>query len=168
MRQELKNPLGQLITGSPKETMRKLKQLIKKEKPVKIIAVGDVVTNNMRAHQIPTHITIVDNKVLRENIKPSKVRVKTTMHLRNSPATIAKEAWTIVKEAFDRDQPVHVVVDGEDDLLTLVAVLLAPKNSLVIYGQPNQGVVAVKTTDEPRRKVQVIIDAMQPLVEKSK
>jgi len=148
--------------------MTKLKQLIKEEKPPKIIAVGDVVSKNMTEHHILTHVMIVDNKVLRQNIKPIKVKAKRTLHVKNPAGTLTQETWTTIKKALKQDQPTRVLVDGEEDLLALVAVSLAPENTLVVYGQPNQGVVAVKVTEDMRRKVQSVIDAMEPVVEKSK
>jgi hypothetical protein len=168
LRQQLKNPLGQLITGSPKETMTKLKQLIKEEKPAKIISVGDVVSKNMTGHHIPIHTIIVDNRVSRKTIKPIKVKAKRTLHIKNPPGTLTPETWTTIQEALKQDQPTRVLVNGEEDLLTLVAVSQAPENALVVYGQPNQGVVAVKVTEDMKRKVQLIIDDMEPVVEKSK
>jgi len=148
--------------------MTKLKQLIKEEKPPKIIAVGDIVSKNMTEHHIPTHTMIVDNKVARETIKPIKVKAETTFHVKNPRGTLTPETWTTIQKALRQDQPTRVLVDGEEDLLTLVAVSQAPENTLVVYGQPNQGIVAVKVTEEMRRKIQLIIDAMQPVVEKSK
>jgi len=148
--------------------MTKLKQLIKEEKPPKIISVGDVVSKNMTIHHIPTHTIIVDNKVLRKTIKPIKVKAETTLHIKNPPGTITKEAWATVQQALKHDQPTRVLVDGEEDLLTLVVVSQAPQNTMVVYGLPSKGVVAVKVNEETKRKVQLIIDAMQPLVEKSK
>ena len=168
LRQQLKKPLGQLITGSPKETMTKLKQLIKEEKPSKIISVGDVVSKNMNEHNILTHTIIVDNRVSRKTIKPIKVKAKRTLHIKNPPGTLTPETWTTIQKALKQDQPTRVLVNGEEDLLTLVAVSQAPENTLVVYGQPNQGVVAVKVTEDMKRKVQSVIDAMQPVVEKSK
>lgn len=148
--------------------MTELKQLIKEEKPSKIISVGDVVSKNMSAHHIPTHTIIVDNKVMRQTIKPIKVKAKRTLHIKNPAGTLTPETWTTIQEALKQDQPTRVLVNGEEDLLTLVAVHQAPENTLVVYGQPNQGVVAVKVTEEMKRKVQLIIDDMEPVVEKSK
>jgi uncharacterized protein (UPF0218 family) len=148
--------------------MTKLKQLIKEEKPSKIIAVGDVVSKNMNAHHIQTNMIIVDNKVLRKTIQPIKVKAEKTLHVKNPAGTLTPEAWTTIQEALKHDRPTRVLVEGEEDLFTLVAMSQAPENTLVIYGLPNQGVVAVKVTKETRRKVQLIIDAMQPTVEKSK
>jgi len=156
------------MTGLPKETMAKLKKLIREEKPAKIIAVGDVVSKNMMEYHVPIHTMIVDNRVLRERIKPIRGKAEATLHVKNPSGTLTREAWTTLREALKQDRPTRVLVDGEEDLFTLVAVSQAPENTLVVYGQPNQGVVAVKVTDDVRQKVQLIIDAMRPIVEKSK
>jgi len=52
-------------------------------------------------------------------------------------------------------------VDGEEDLLTLVAVLHAPENSFIVYGQPREGVVIVKATREKKAEVAEILKAME-------
>jgi uncharacterized protein (UPF0218 family) len=54
-----------------------------------------------------------------------------------------------------------VMVDGEEDLLTLVAVLSAPEHALVVYGQPHRGIVVVKVTEETRERMRRIVDAME-------
>lgn len=162
LRRELKSPLGKLIKGSPKETMKKLEELIIKERPAMVISVGDVVSENMAKHGISTHLAIVDNRVMRKPRKPVVLKVNQTIHVKNSPGTITDEAWLAVKEALKQKQLVKIVVDGEEDLLTLVALLHAPLNALVVYGQPYEGIVAVKVTQRKRQKARRIIEAMQP------
>ncbi|NIU39100.1 hypothetical protein GWN65_03760, partial [Candidatus Bathyarchaeota archaeon] len=56
LRRELKAPLGKLIMGSPEEAMKKLEELIIKEKPSMIITVGDIVSENTAKHGISTHL----------------------------------------------------------------------------------------------------------------
>jgi len=53
-------------------------------------------------------------------------------------------------------------VDGEEDLFTLAAVLLASEDTMVIYGQPHEGIVAVTVNLQTKKKAQLIVDAMQP------
>jgi len=53
------------------------------------------------------------------------------------------------------------LVEGEEDLLTIVAVLCAPENSLVVYGQPHEGIVVVKVTEKTRETMRHIVDAME-------
>ena len=55
---------------------------------------------------------------------------------------------------------VHVVVDGEEDLLTLVAVLYAPEGSFVVYGQPYQGIIVVKVTPEKKAEAKALLNTM--------
>lgn len=161
LREKLKAPLGLLIQGSFDESMKTLKELIKKEKPQKIISVGDVISDNMTKHGISLQVLIVDNKVMRAPIQPIAVDADQTLHVKNPPGTLTEEAWTVIRKALRGKQRTKVLVDGEEDLLTLVAVLCAPENSLVVYGQPHEGIVVVKATEKSREKMRRIIDAME-------
>lgn len=163
LRQELKSPLGKLIMGSSEETMSKLEELVIKEKPAMIIAVGDIVSENIAKHGISIHLAIVDNRVMRQPRKPIMLKVNQTIHVKNPPGTITDKAWLAVRKSLEQKQATKIVVDGEEDLLTLVALLHAPLNSLVVYGQPYEGVVAVKVTLRKRQKTRNIIEAMQPI-----
>jgi len=161
LREELKAPLGLLIQGSFDKTMKTLKELIEKEKPSKIISVGDTVSDNMLKHGVSPQVLIVDNKVMRKPIQAIAVNADQTLHVKNPAGTLADEAWTVIKEALRGKRRTRVFVDGEEDLLTLVAVLCAPENSLVVYGQPHEGIVVVKVTEKTREKVHHIVDSME-------
>jgi len=161
LRDELRAPLGLLIKGSFDETAKKLKELMEKIKPSMVISVGDAVSDNMMKHGIPLQVLIVDNKVMRGPVQPIAVDADQTLHLRNPPGTLTEEAWTVIKEALREKGRTKVLVDGEEDLLTLVAVLCAPENSLVVYGQPHEGIVVVKVTEKTREKMRGIVDAMK-------
>ncbi len=149
--------------GSPEETMKKLEELVNREKPTIIVSVGDVVSENMAEHGILTHLAIVDNRVMRQPREPVVLRVNQTIHVKNPPGTITDQAWFAVKEALKQKRQVKIVVDGEEDLLTLVVLLHAPLNALVVYGQPYEGIVAVKVTQRKRQEVRRIIEAMKPI-----
>ncbi|KPV62595.1 MAG: hypothetical protein AOA66_1285 [Candidatus Bathyarchaeota archaeon BA2] len=161
LREELKAPLGLLIQGSFDETMKTLKELTRKEKPSKVISVGDAVSNSMMKHDVSPQVLIVDNKVMREPIRPIAVDADQTLHVKNPAGTLADEAWAVIKEALRGKRRTRVLVDGEEDLLTLVAVLCAPENSLVVYGQPHEGIVVVKVTEKMRETVRCIVDSME-------
>jgi uncharacterized protein (UPF0218 family) len=148
--------------------MKQLKKLVKKEKSAKIISVGDVVTQNMTKHNIPIHVIIVDNKVMREPIKPIEVAARQTVKVKNPPGELTPETWGTIGKAIKRKTQTLVLVEGEEDLLTLVAVLSAPQNSIVIYGQPHEGIVIVKVNKSMKEKVRRIIGAMEPLEPVSK
>ncbi len=153
--------MGLLIQGSFDETMKKLKELIAKEKTSKIISVGDTVSESMIKHGVPTQVLIVDNKVMRKPVQPIAVDANQTLYVKNPPGTLTEEAWDAVRATLGGKRRTKVLVDGEEDLLTLVAVLYAPKNSLVVYGQPRKGIVVVKVTEEAREIARRIVNEME-------
>lgn len=161
LRIKLKEPFGSLIQGAPDETMAKMKDLVKKEKPPKIISVGDIVSRNLHKHNINPQLTIVDNISLREQRMPQEAAVKKTVYVNNPQGTITQEAIFAVKEALERNEHTHIVVEGEEDLLTLIAVLYAPENAFVVYGQPYSGIVVVKVTSEKKAQAQEFLNAMK-------
>ncbi|HKZ94066.1 MAG TPA: GTP-dependent dephospho-CoA kinase family protein [Candidatus Bathyarchaeia archaeon] len=163
LRQELKNPLGLLIKGTPEQTMKQLSLLIQREKPEYLISVGDVVSQNMLKTGVQPHLMIVDGKVMREKTQTIKTQKSRKIKAENPAGTITAQSWLVVKEALRQKQPTQIMIDGEEDLLTLVAVLMAPQGSYVVYGQPHEGIVAVKVDETAKHKVNLIIKAMEPL-----
>ena len=72
---------------------------------------------------------------------------------------MTKEAWDAIREAL-RDREALILVDGEEDLLAIPAVLESPDNALVIYGQPSEGLVVVTASAEKKSEVRKIVDRM--------
>ncbi|MEJ2242694.1 MAG: DUF359 domain-containing protein [Candidatus Bathyarchaeota archaeon] len=161
LRKELKNPQGLLIEGPYAQTILKLKELIEKEKPTRVISVGDIVSQRMIEYGLSPNILIIDNKTMRKPIQPIDVLTDHELHVKNPPGSITKESWITFEKALKKDGLTKIIIDGEEDLLTVVAVLSAPTNSFVIYGQPMIGIVVVKVNKENRQKMQKIIDSMK-------
>ena len=161
LRIKLKEAFGNLIQGAPSETMGKMKEQVEKEKPPKIISVGDVVSRNLRKYKINPQLTIIDNISLREQTNHQEAVVEKTVYVNNPQGTITIEAIFAVKQALERNDRTHIVVEGEEDLLTLVAVLYAPENAFVVYGQPYSGIVIVKVTSKKKAQAQELLNAMK-------
>jgi uncharacterized protein (UPF0218 family) len=161
LRTKLKEPFGRLIEGTPQETMGKLKEVLEKEKPPKIISVGDVVSRNLHKYNLHPELTIMDNISLRDQAMPQEETVEKTVCVDNPQGTITQEAILAVKESLESDEHTHIVVRGEEDLLTLIAVLYAPENAFVIYGQPYSGIVVVKVSSEKKARVREFLNAMK-------
>lgn len=157
----LKEPFGTLIEGTPQETMSKLKEIVEKEKPPRVISVGDVVSKNLHECGIHPQLTIIDYVSLRSQAMPKQAPVEKTVHVANPQGTISEEAVTAVKEALEANAHTHIVVEGEEDLLTLIAVLYAPENSFVVYGQPYCGIVVVKASVEKKAQVKGFLKEMK-------
>ena len=160
LRIKLKEPFGSLIQGTPEETMGKLKKIVEEKKPPKIISVGDIVSRNLHKQNIHPQLTIIDNISLRNQSMPKEDPVEKTVYVDNPQGTITREAILVVKEALESDEHIHIVVKGEEDLLTLIAVLYAPENAFVVYGQPYSGIVVVRVTSERKDLAQEFLNAM--------
>ena len=161
MRLKLKKPIGKLIRGSFAETMKSLKEIAANENPPCIISVGDTVSKNLSDSGFFPKLSIIDNLAMRKNIQPVLLKADRTVHTRNPQATITDEAIEAVRQALSSPNRVRIVVEGEEDLLTLIAVLYAPENSYVIYGQPHEGIVMVKVTKEKKQEVSMLLNAME-------
>jgi len=163
LRRRLKAPLGLLIRGSIDETMGRLGRMVEDEGPPMVVSVGDRVSGNMTGHGIRPQVLVVDNRVMREPVEPVPLEARRTLRVRNPPGTLTVEAWAVMREAVEGDGPTRILVEGEEDLLTLVAVFCAPEGSLVVYGQPREGIVVVKATEAKKREIQQIVEAMEPV-----
>jgi len=163
LRQELKTPLGTLVKGTPQQTGKELKELIKKEKAQYIISVGDIVSQALLELGIKPHVMIIDGKAMRKQTQLLKAETGNKITVNNPAGMLTPQAWAATEKALSQKEPTLIMVEGEEDLLTLVAVLKAPENSLVAYGQPNEGVVVVKTDATAKHKANLIIEAMEPV-----
>ena len=168
LRKELKKPQGLLIAGPLEKTMKRLKELIAEEKPSAVVSVGDVVSRDLIEYGVSLNVLVVDNKVMRKKITPIQVKASQTLRLKSPAGTLTEEAWIVMREALGKKRQTRVLVDGEEDLLTLVAVLCAPENSLVIYGQPQKGIVAVRVTEQKKEHIRQIVEAMEHSYERLK
>ena len=158
LREQLKIPLGDLIK---EEEVNKENILNKINSESIIITIGDKTTENIIHFGITPQIQIIDGleKRSQRNI-PVDDTINTNLSCRNPPGEITEESIQIIKKAFSCESPVRITVDGEEDLLVIPACIFAPENSVVMYGQPNEGLVIVTITPEIRAKVQKILDAM--------
>ncbi|WP_455285254.1 GTP-dependent dephospho-CoA kinase family protein [[Eubacterium] cellulosolvens] len=159
LRSSLKQPLGRLFRGGGSEVYQQIAQLISLRKPPRVIFVGDAVSRNATARGLRRDVVIIDNKEMRVQTKPLGASTGRTFRVRNEPGTISSNAWVAVDEAVEAGNAV-MIVDGEEDLLTLVAMAVAPLGSFVIYGQPGEGVVLVEVDEEARKKVHSFLEGM--------
>jgi uncharacterized protein (UPF0218 family) len=156
----LKKPLGQLVTGTSEECNRALRTVLDTERPPRLILVGDTISRNAIHSGIRPDVIIIDQREMRREavqFNHGKARLFRSL---NEPATINFLAWQAVAEAVEKGDSA-VLVEGEEDLLTLVAILVAPMGSVVAYGQPSIGIVLVRVTSNKKNEVQILIDQME-------
>jgi uncharacterized protein (UPF0218 family) len=161
IRSKMKEPFGMLIQGSSSETMKKLGAIVREEKPSSIITVGDAVSKNLHAHGIIPELSITDNVQMRKKIQPQLFPDKGIVKVKNPPGRITEEAIATIQDALKSQKHIHILVEGEEDLLALIAVLYAPENAFIIYGQPHQGIVVVKATTQKRKEAKELFKLMK-------
>ena len=161
LRLRFKKPFGELIQGSYSQTMAAVGEIMAKEKPFMLISVGDRVSRNLTEVHLNPKLSIIDNKCMRKRIEPQEFTAKHVVHVSNPGGTITEEAVAAISAVFETDKEFQIIVEGEEDLLTLVAVLYAPVNSLVVYGQPREGIVVVRVTSEKKAEVTDFLKAMK-------
>jgi uncharacterized protein (UPF0218 family) len=159
--QKLKEPLGELVAGTVPECNEVLKRVLENERPRMLVLVGDTISRNALAAGIRADVVIIDNKEMREESSVEFTHGKARVFRTASQAgTIDLLAWQAIAEAVQQGDSA-VIVEGEEDLLTLVAILVAPLNSLVAYGQPGVGIVLVRVTENKKRDIESLIEKMR-------
>lgn len=167
LREELRKPFGKTILGFEKkieEPARKIKQVINRFKPTLIISVGDIISLALNKVKINPEIIIIDFRSRRKkidyslNLLESRIgRLKAV----NNPGSISGAAARAINKAlrgfFTKQQKQLITVNGEEDLLVLPAVLLAPLGSIVLYGQMDIGAILVEVTEEKKKQAEKLL-----------
>ena len=158
LRDQLKIPLGILlpIGQDNKENIQKYLS-----DNSYIITVGDRTTEKMIEFDLIPSIQIIDG--LEKRVKRDFLKLGNAFELTidNPAAEITLQSIEIIKKAFTMNSPVRLTVNGEEDLLVLPVCIHAPENSVVLYGQPNKGLVFVQITTEIRNKAQTLLNLMK-------
>jgi len=103
----------------------------------RIVAVGDVVYENLLTHGVKPWAAIVDGVTRRGE----SVFDRRGPRVRNPPGMITGEAWSAVAHVVETGGV--LLVDGEEDLLAIPAILESPSDALVAYGLYLGALVAI-------------------------
>ncbi|AET32752.1 DUF359 domain-containing protein [Pyrobaculum ferrireducens] len=129
------------IWRDPPSSVEFVKNLAESYGAVHIYTVGDVVTRNFLSQGlVPTSVAI-DEKT-RRGVKVEQLNLfKRVIRVVNPPGYITEEAWAAVEEAVGGG--VVIKVEGEEDMLSLAFIKLAPPRSIVAYGHYMGALIAV-------------------------
>lgn len=141
-----------IIFTSKQLNLLKLPQGITVTQPEKIKAnriflIGDVVTKYFIDHNLTFTFAITDGKSRKQPVDFYLPNVhKISMY--NKPGTINSQLAQKLITAFSNDNPGTIYqVDGEEDLLTFIPCLTESLETVVIYGQPEGGIVMITLTE---------------------
>lgn len=146
--------------GPPEKTIPQLAKIVADERPPKVIAVGDAVSLGMRRFGMDASLYIVDRKTMRTDIDGTISGLEEIV-VWNPPGVVTEEAYEALRRILEETEPRVVRVDGEEDLLALPLIILAPVGSIITYGQPHVGLVVVRVTPESKNEIRELLDAMR-------
>ena len=130
-----------------------------------LVAVGDVVTQTLLDHGVVPKVMVVDGVTQRGTKVEAALRGlppgAREARVRNPPAEITPELVDALRGALAAEGPTVVIVQGEEDLAALPAMILAEDGAIVCYGQPREGVVVVVVTPVVRQKAKDILTQME-------
>ncbi len=155
LRKTLQRPLGKILSGVPKNI-----------DPERSVTIGDITTKNFNEKNIGQFLSIVDFQVKREakfkklselgfseNVKSSKIK--------NHAGTITPDLFKSIKAAFNSKKKQVILLDGEEDLAVLPALIISPLGFKIFYGQPDEGLVEVLVTEENKEKAYKLLSKFE-------
>ncbi len=170
LRKVLAQPQGKLYEGKGVDPIRNAL----KDRDFKILAcVGDIVTYYSFKANFGPDLVVLDGRTVRRKLNgyiAEEIGVFTgsydTLTAENPAGHITEDLVEKVFKAVrmaERGRKVKVVVRGEEDLAVIPLAIALPKGSLIVYGQPGKGVVAVDIDGKRKREMFEIILKMENL-----
>lgn len=146
LRKELKKPLGNLH-----ESIDLIQEIIRKQlaNDKLVIGIGDVTTKTLVDLNLTPQICIVDNLIERRPVQHNLNHTDNMVYVENPPGVLTDELIELIADSIKtstKENPMIIVVDGEEDLAVLPAILNSPEDTYILYGQPKEGVVLVNST----------------------
>lgn len=138
-RQLFKEPFGELH--------REMDEILPRLARATVYTVGDVVTHNFQKAGMTPVVAIVDGYTMRSPCNKVPEISGNCVRVRNPPGTLTPDLLAAIRHAVAHP-PVTILVDGEEDLAVIPMVIAAPVGSIVLYGQPHEGVVLRTVTPE--------------------
>lgn len=158
LRSALKEPAGPLFTEA---------DVLLEESGTPLLTVGDVVTYHVIQAGRTPEVALVDEQTERTAVEEEIAATIAThdgfeceLTASNPAATLTAALLDTLQVAIDRPDATLIAVDGEEDLATLPAVVVAPAGASVVYGQPGEGMVHVRVNAETRAEMRELLGRM--------
>jgi len=120
-----------------------------------------VVTYHLRLAGHDPQVAVIDGKTERESVSEEVARVldgdAPRIDVENEQGTLSEALLRALVDALAGDEPTVLVVDGEEDLATLPAMVAVPLGGSVVYGQPDEGMVLVPVDEETRSTARALL-----------
>jgi uncharacterized protein (UPF0218 family)/phosphopantetheine adenylyltransferase len=159
LRSDLQTPKGEVFDKRDGRPEERVVAKVESDSPVCVIAVGDVTCDTLVNQGYTPDVQVVDG-ITKRGKYDGTFSAEKEYTVFNPAATIYPEAWSVIDTAINDGATSPVVVEGEEDLMGFLAVLLAQEGSVMLYGQPDVGIVWVPVNKENRRLARGFLDEM--------
>lgn len=114
--------------------------------------VGDFTLEKFLSFNWQYDLAVYDNQTERGAYNsPLIAEIEPDHTLKNPSGKITPQLLTLLQN-WQRGDFQHLLVEGEEDLATVVLVLTLPLESAVYYGQPDRGLVELKVTEKVKNR----------------
>ncbi len=170
LRTELRTPIGKHFTGGGKKPAQDTIAFIEKNKPSLTISIGDFCTQSLITLDFLPDIIIFDGKTQRYKTRYLDLQHYKIFETINPPEWILLKAKKVIENAINfnsvNNSRVAVRIDGEEDLLIIPAIILAPVGTIILYGQPpfaniEEGIVAVVISPSLKKTTQKLLEKFE-------
>jgi uncharacterized protein (UPF0218 family) len=157
LRSRLAKPLGRVFSQNEAggEEFRNMAMIA----PM-VVTVGDRVTDTLESVGRIPEVQVVDGVERRKKRGFPKVPYARLIKVKNPAGALTVDAIEGVRAAFAGKKPARVQVEGEEDLMAMLAIAMAPISALVYYGQPGVGVVVVKANAISKARNRAVLAKM--------
>ena len=162
-RSGLSTPKGDVYDAKDGPPEKRVVKRIKEESPKHVIAVGDVTSATIFEEGYTPQVMIIDG-ITKRGPYEKEFKAPEDILIYNPAAVIYPEAWSAIDTAIHKTKSTLITVDGEEVLLGFPVVLLAPEDSVVVYGQPDVGIIWVPVTPENKILARELLEQM-PIIE---
>ena len=155
--------MGELFSGTsedPSIAMNLALESISDE--LKIIAVGDVTVYSLQIANREAWISVIDGMTHRkkwDKFEQIDMDEKLLINAKNPPGMLTNSIFEACSKAISQFENVTIFVDGEEDLAPIPLILMAPLGTILLYGQPNEGLIVREIDISAKRRARRFLDS---------
>ena len=152
-------PKGDVFDTSDGPPEKRVVKRLEDEAPTSAIAVGDVTSWTIQREGFKPDVCIVDG-ITKRGAFEEVLKAEREYRVYNPAAVLYPESWSAIDTAIHDGKKSLVYVEGEEDLMGFPAVLLAEEGSVMLYGQPDVGIIWVPVNTENKTLARDLLNAM--------
>ena len=129
-----------------------------------IIAVGDVTVLALEERGHIPRIAVIDGCTKRQEWSAaSRINLENSkrFYAVNPAGTLTLSMYEACQNAMAWDGPTVIDVEGEEDLSPIPLILICPLGTVIMYGQPGEGLVVRRVDLAAKSRARRFLDAFQ-------